>query len=557
LLASAAAIMVALACALCVRIYQGWRVEQELRAARAYLQQHDNRNALLSLKTALRLRPSHVETRQALASLLEELASAEALVHRRKLIDLQPQLLEPKLALVQSALRLGEVQEASRALKSIKGPQRQTPAFMELQAEVHLSRGRPDLALEVYRELVELRPDDRSARVKLTTLELQNGPELDRATARAGLESIVSDEEFGLLALRALAKDALQRGDASAALAWSKRATEMPLSETSDRMLHLQALFVTKSPSFQEWLADLEKAALEDAPFALELAKWKADGLGPQAASTWLKSLPERMRESTAVSILLADCYSALQQWGDLESLVVAAAWRELEPMRLALLARAQAGQGNLRKSERTWQLALETAERYPEQLPSLVTIARADKRDVRPILWMVAERDPRNVAVRQELYQAYWQERNAAGMLRMMELLLKERPNDRAAKYSVASLLLATGSQVDRARRLTEELYEADPLNLGNVVLYAFGLHLQGNSKVAADLLGARDDLHRLGNDGAAYYSLILSGCGLDEEARRFLSMVNPETLLPELRASLDRAFGTVPKNAVTHQPD
>ncbi len=549
--------MVALACALCVRIYQGWRVERELRAAQVYLQQGDNRKALLSLKTALKFRPSHIEARHALASLLEDLASAEALVHRRKLIDLQPQLSEPKLALVQSALRLGEVQEASRALKSIKGPERQTPGFMELQAEVHLFRGRQDLALEVYRELVDLRPDDRSARVKLTALELQNGPELGRATARAALESMVSDEEFGLLALRALAKDALQRGDASTALAWSKRATEMPLAEFSDRMQHLQALFVAKSPSFQEWLADLEKVALDNATFALELAKWKADALGPQAACTWLKSLPESMRENTAVSILLADCYSALKQWDDLEALVVAAAWREREAMRLGLLARAQAGQGNLRKSERTWQLALETGERFPEQLPSLVTIARADKRDVRPLLWMVAERDPRNVAARQELYQAYWQERNAEGMLRMMELLLKERPNDRAAKYSVASLLLATGRQIDRARHLTEELYEADPLNLGNAVLYAFGLHLQGNSKMAADLLGARDDLHRLGNDGAAYYSLVLSGCGRDEEARRILSMVNPETLLPGLRASLDRAFGTLPKNAVTHQLD
>ena len=40
---------------------------------------------------------------------------------------------------------------------------------------------------------------------------------------------------------------------------------------------------------------------------------------------------------------------------------------------------------------------------------------------------------------------------------------------------------------------------HEADPLNLGNAVLCGFGLHLQGKSKVAADLSAARDDLHRL----------------------------------------------------------
>jgi hypothetical protein len=90
--------------------------------------------------------------------------------------------------------------------------------------------------------------------------------------------------------------------------------------------------------------------------------------------------------------------------------------------------------------------------------------------------------------------------------------------------------------------------------LNLGNAVLYAFGLHLQGKSKMAADLLAARDDLFKLGNDGAAYYSLILSGCERKEEARRVLSSVDPDALLPELRASLDR---TLPKNAMTQQPD
>ena len=78
-----------------------------------------------------------------------------------------------------------------------------------------------------------------------------------------------------------------------------------------------------------------------------------------------------------------------------------------------------------------------------------------------------------------------------------------------------------------------------------------------RANPGKAADLLDGRDDLNKLGNDGAAYYSLVLSGCRRDEEARRILSMVDRETLLPEVRMSLDRAFGALPSNAVTHQPD
>ena len=100
-------------------------------------------------------------------------------------------------------------------------------------------------------------------------------------------------------ALRALAADALQRSDFAAALTWSKRACEMPLAEVSDRLLHLQALFAAKSPSFESWLADLERIALENTPFALDVAKWKMDVLGAEAASRWLERLPPRARAKT------------------------------------------------------------------------------------------------------------------------------------------------------------------------------------------------------------------------------------------------------------------
>jgi tetratricopeptide (TPR) repeat protein len=552
-----AAIALSLVYFLSIRWYGAWRVEKELRAAQVYLQQRDNRNALLSLKRAVALRPDNLEARRALASLLEEAASSEALIHRRKLMDLEPQLLEPKLAYVRTALRLGHLQQASKTLKAIKGSQRKIPEVMELQAELQLKRGRPDGALEIYRELIELRPEDERTRVKLTALELRSGSERDQETARAALEPRITDDEFGLLALRALADDALERSDFAAALTWSKRACEMPLAEVSDRLLHLEALFGAKSPSFESWLADLERIALENRPFALDVAKWKMNVLGAEAASQWLERLPPSAREDPAVCVILADCYSALQRWEDLESLVGKTTWREREPVRLGLLARAQAGLGNVRKSERTWQLAVQEAQTYPAQLPSLLAMARTDHREVRQVLWMIAEREPENLAARQELYQGYWQERNADGMLRMMELVLKERPNDRAAKYNVAALLLVTGRGIDRGALLARELYEDDPVSVGNAAIHGFSLHLKGDSRKAAALLDDRDDLHKLGNDGAAYYSLILAGCGRDDDARRVLSSVDREALLPALRNSVDHTFGAPLNNAVTHQPD
>jgi hypothetical protein len=136
-------------------------------------------------------------------------------------MDLQQRLLEPKLAYARAALLFDKPQEAAKVLDGIKGLNRRTSEFLELRAEQFLARARTDLALEVYRELLELHPEDRRIRAKLAALELQNGPEQVRDSARAALESLASDEEFGAIALRALTKDALRRQDLPAALSWS------------------------------------------------------------------------------------------------------------------------------------------------------------------------------------------------------------------------------------------------------------------------------------------------------------------------------------------------
>lgn len=246
--------------------------------------------SIISLKAALSHCPKHLEAHRAAASLLEASRSSEALVHRRKLMDLQPRFLQPKLAYARSALLFDKPQEAARVLDGIKGLNRRTPEFLELQAELFIARGRTDLALEIYRELAELHPEDRYTRAKLTALELQSGPEQVRDSARADLESLASDDQFGLIALRALTQDALRRQDFPTALSWSGRACEMPSADFSDRMLRLQALFGAKSPEYDSWLSDLKKRASENPKLALELAKWKVIAMGPQRAAAWLES---------------------------------------------------------------------------------------------------------------------------------------------------------------------------------------------------------------------------------------------------------------------------
>jgi tetratricopeptide (TPR) repeat protein len=552
--AIAAALVVSVASLFTYWAYCRLQTERAVNQAKSALQANNIQAAILSLQTALYYWPGNLEVRATIASLLERTRSAEALVHRRTLMNAQPQLVGPKLAYARAALLLDQPEEAAAILKQIRGAHRKSSQFLEVRSELFLTRGRSDLALDGYRELLEVDPKNRRARVKLAALELQAGLEQSHDSARRELESLASDEEFGLIALRALIQDALRREDYPAALSCSERACERPAADFSDRMLRLQALFAAKSPAYDSWLSDLEKSALETPRFALELGKWKVSALGPQVAATWLESARELLKRDPQISVLLAECYSELKRWSDLQSLASSSAWPSLDAVRLAFLARAMEGQGNTRRLKETWTLALKEAARQPAQLDRLLAMGRADKRDVREVLWIIAEKNPRHVSARRELYQAYWEEKNADGMLRMMELVLKENPNDRAARYNVAGLLMTTGRQIERAGRLAKELYESEPHSLGNAALYAFALHLLGQPKKGADILGARKDLQHLSSEGAAYYALVLSACGRGDEARKVLKSVDRQLLLPELRASLDHAFNTMSTNTAVN---
>ena len=278
-------------------VYRGWQADRAVRLAKSFLEKRNIRSGVLSVQTALRHRPDHLEAHRVAASLLEASGSPAALLHRRRLMELQPQRLEAKLEFARSALKFNNPQAAEKALDAIQEQDRKAPEFLELQAELFLAGGRADKAAANYRELLALNPGDRGARVKLAVVDLQVGSEQERASAREMLESLVSDGEFGLTALRALTRDAFRRQDFPAALSWSGRLSEMPSAEFSDEMLRLQALFSAKSPEYESWLLKVERRASEDPRFAFELGRWKVAGLGHQKAVAWLESMPKSVRD--------------------------------------------------------------------------------------------------------------------------------------------------------------------------------------------------------------------------------------------------------------------
>jgi uncharacterized protein HemY len=127
--------------------YQDWQANRAVALAKSSLESGDIRSAVLSLQAALRRRPEHLEARRVAASLLEASGSAEALLHRGKIMEAQPDSLEPKLEFARCAINLNRLEEAERVLGSIRENDRKSPEFLALQADLFLMEGQADRSM--------------------------------------------------------------------------------------------------------------------------------------------------------------------------------------------------------------------------------------------------------------------------------------------------------------------------------------------------------------------------------------------------------------------------
>ncbi|MGB7837093.1 MAG: hypothetical protein WBL40_03160, partial [Terrimicrobiaceae bacterium] len=110
--AVAAAILLTAGSFFVYHAYCRWRAERSISLARSFIETKNFPEGIVRLRAALRYSPDHLEARRTIASLLEASRSPEALEHRQRLMDLQPQFVEPKLAYARSALLLDKPDEA-------------------------------------------------------------------------------------------------------------------------------------------------------------------------------------------------------------------------------------------------------------------------------------------------------------------------------------------------------------------------------------------------------------------------------------------------------------
>lgn len=197
------------------------------------------------------------------------------------------------------ALEAGELETAEKILERCQRIDRKHPDVTMLAAAVADAKGQTDEALEQYRKLVELRPDDPMPRICIARIELHDIGDPDSAldTLEAAFDFI--DEEADLIEAIFIKTEALiTRGEPVAA---------------------------------RETLSELSTSIIDDGELAIDLAELALAAEDPEGAKKWLE-IPLEDPEMRADALHLLGRIH--EETGDRAAMI--GAWQEVRRLDLA-----------------------------------------------------------------------------------------------------------------------------------------------------------------------------------------------------------------------------
>ncbi len=531
------------------RVYPAWNQKRLLRQGGESLAQSDLHNAYLSLRRVVESNPSNIEACKMMAELAEKANTPQAIYWHRRLVELEPNVLEHALHWGRAALQYGEFALAEQALESINKPGRETAVYHHLAASVALAQNHHDLAEFHSAEALRLAPTNQMFELNLAAIRLQSTNDALAQQARRSLENLRTTSRFHCEALRNLIADAFKNHDTDRAISLSQELQTDPGSIVSDRTRHLFLLQTVNSPEFGPYFGEVKRQVSKKPQDIFALCTWLiADGRAKECLP-WLRSLPEAMQEDQSVQMAIADCLSALKDWPGVETYLRDKLWEELEFLRLAALARTHKEQGNPPKSQVAWNSAVKAASRRPDSLFMLLRVATAWRWQTERIdlLWAIGRGRTNPRWALQDLYRYYQSAGDTRGLYRVLLRMLEINPTDDIAKNNLVHLSLLLKVDVAKAQKTALELYHKHPANPIFASTYAFALHEQGRADQGLKVLNSLQEAELREPAVAAYYAILLSAEGTVEQARKYFGLAKNASLLPEEKALILKAQQTL----------
>ncbi len=520
------------------------------RRGAAYLSGGNLRAAALSAGRALQLDSTNVGAVRVLAQVAELSNDRSALDWRRKASELDPHSIENTLALATCALQFNDVATAEKTLHRMDENGRNMAAYHAAAARLAEAKKEGAEAENHWAKAVELAPENKSYQLQsaLALLRMDNPSKRDAALAI--LEQLRHDEKQRVFATRALIVDgAAHRADANKLADLASELQSYPEAVFGDRILYLQVLLQLHDPKFTGYLTSMEKdAASKPADLASLLSWMAANGLSLLAID-FAHTLPNEVMSKWPVPLAMADTYVKLADWVGLEAQVKNTNWGQFDFLRRGYLALGLRKQDKRAAAEHEWASAQKEASSQAQHL-SMLARAASDWRwqgETFELLWLLTKHPEKQLEALQELYQRYADAGDSTGLYRVLVRLAEIEPEDMRIQNNLAQVSLLLNADVERARKLSAQLYRKEGSNAAYASTYAFGLYTKGDSNGALKVMNGLGESQLQEPSLAAYYGVILAAAGDKAKAREYLKLGAAAKLLPEEKELVAKAESTV----------
>jgi predicted Zn-dependent protease len=531
--------------------YQTYKVRKEnhlISLARQFLAESDVQNTMLCLQLVLRSNPNDVEAVRLMADLYDSVHSPNALPWRNRVVELNPDSLDDRLSLAQTAILLGDYALATNTLAAVSVDGKNTAAYQNVAGNVAEAANQLSDAEAHFLQAARLEPDNQAIQLNLAVVRLRGGNASMLADARAVLTRISAESDNPALrcqALRELIGDAGRYKQNEAALVLSKELVEQTNSTFSDKLLRLEVLYRAGNAEFNSHLSSVQREVTNSPAGIEQLAGWQMANTSLDSTLAWLRSLPPDVQTNQPATMLISECLVLRQDGHGLQIWLEKQNWAELEFVRHAFLARALRDQNLFATSDSEWDQALQLANGVKSSLVTLLRLAAQWNWESKgeDILWAIVNQYPGEQWANHALEQILFTSGRTRPLMMLYSQQLKQSPSDLSIKNNLAMLALLLDAQELNPYELAHEVYESAPDNPVYASTYAFSLHLQNKDVEALKIMQQLKPQELQDPSTAGYYGIILKATGNTAEAKAYLDLTSKATLLPEERRLFERA--------------
>jgi thioredoxin-like negative regulator of GroEL len=528
-----------------LRRYHGWKQQRALTQAKEFIEQQDFPSARLSLNVALTAVPGDTQALRVAAELLEQVGSPEAMILRRRLVQLEPESLNDRVSLINSALRYRDINAARDALRDMPLSQTDEPAAIKVALAFALATENHPIADALYDRLKRIEPDNENLKVMHALLRLKSPRAETVVKARSELAQYEDIPRYALFINREMLLEAVQRNDRVEARRLAKLIASDPQATLADRLHEANfALNVDKRP-FDEIFAGLTPRAAIRVTDAVDLIRWTVLVGQPAQGAAWLKTLPAEIRDDALMLSAKAELAAAQSQWDDLAGLLERGAWGQVDrdTVRLAFSAKLAGDRKNSTLQRQIWDEALTSAGRSLASLTLLYRVAGVWNWETEGenTLWAITKAYPLQAWAHQTLFNVYRQRRDTENM-RALIGVLRERDGSMTRyrhDWALLSMLTMRSPTWSPPKQEMYNLYQSEPTNPNYITGYAFALAQTEKTEEAIEIIG-KLPAEELAQPARAPYLAYIYGMARDQADFNRVAALESQlpALLPEERA-------------------